>query len=93
MLLRIPNLLSPTEVARLVALAAELPFVDGRVSNPANTTKQNLQADTRDPRYVESAQLVASAVARSREFNDFALPKRVAPPLLSKYDRLPSRLR
>lgn len=86
MLLRIPNLLTPPEVARLVALAGELPFVDGRVSNPANTTKLNLQADTRDPRYVESAQLVATAFARSREFNDFALPKRVAPPLLSKYE-------
>lgn len=86
MLVKIRNLLTPAEVARLRELAAVLPFVDGRVSNPANTSKQNLQADSSDPRYVESVQVVAGALSRSREFNSCAMPKRIAPPLLCRYE-------
>jgi PKHD-type hydroxylase len=86
MLLKIKNLLTAEECARLVALAGELNFVDGRVSNPANTGKQNLQADPADPKYTESVQIVGGALARSREFGSFAIPKRVAPPLLCRYE-------
>ena len=86
MLLKIKNLLSAEECARLVALAGELKFVDGRVSNPANTSKQNLQADASDPKYAESVQIVGGAMARSREFASFAIPKRIAPPLLCRYE-------
>ena len=86
MLLKIKNLLAAEECARLAALAGELKFVDGRVSNPANTSKQNLQADSADPKYAESVQVVAGAMARSREFSSFAIPKRVAPPLLCRYE-------
>ena len=86
MLLKIRNLLSPADVARLGTLADELHFVDGRVSNPANLTKQNLQADAADPKYAESVQIVSAALSRSREFAEFAMPKRVAPPLLCRYE-------
>ena len=86
MFLKIKNLLLPPEIARLVALSRELRFVDGRVSNPANLTKNNLQADATDPKYAESVQIVSAAFARSREFLDFAMPKRVAPPLLCRYE-------
>jgi len=84
--LEIKNLLSPGDVARLTALSRELRFVDGRVTNPANTTKQNLQADHADPRFTESVQVVQTAIMRSQEFMDFAMPKRIAPPLLSRYE-------
>lgn len=86
MFLKIKNLLQPPEIARLMVLSRELRFVDGRVSNPANLTKNNLQADAADPKYAESVQIVSAAFARSREFMDFAMPKRVAPPLLSRYE-------
>jgi PKHD-type hydroxylase len=86
MFLEIAELLNPQEVARLVALSRELRFVDGKASNPANTTKDNLQADLGDPRYQESTQIVSAAFARSREFRDFAFPKRIAPPLLARYE-------
>jgi PKHD-type hydroxylase len=86
MFLKIKSLLAPAEIERLVSLGRELRFVDGRVSNPANVTKDNLQADLTDPRYADSVQIVNAAFARSREFVDFALPKRVAPPLLCKYE-------
>jgi len=84
--LQIKGLLTPAEVGRLQALSRELRFVDGRVSNPANTTKDNLQADASDPKYNESVQIVSQAFARSREFVDFAMPKRIAPPMLCRYE-------
>lgn len=84
--LKIKNLLTAPEISRLVSLSRELKFVDGRVSNPANQTKDNLQADANDPKYAESVQVVSNAFLRSREFMDFALPKRVAPPLLCRYE-------
>ena len=86
MFLEIKGLLQPSEIARLLALSRELRFVDGRLSNPANVTKDNLQADHADPKYQESSQIVAGAFQRSREFRDFALPKRIAPPLLTRYE-------
>jgi len=86
MFLEIKALLTPAEVARLTALSREVKFVEGRISNPANTTKDNLQADLGDPKYQESTDIVAAAFARSREFNDFAMPKRIAPPLLCRYE-------
>jgi PKHD-type hydroxylase len=83
---KIRNLLTPAEVARLAELSRDLRFVDGRVTNPSNQTKNNQQADPADPKYSESVQIVNQALGRSREFIDFALPKRVAPPLLSRYE-------
>jgi PKHD-type hydroxylase len=85
-LLEIKDLLNAQEIARLQALGRELRFVEGRVSNPANLTKQNLQADNADPKYAESTQIVQAAFARSREFIDFAMPKRIAAPLLCRYE-------
>ena len=86
MLLRIRNLLAPPELARLAALSTELRFVAGRLSNPANITKDNEQADSSDPKYAESVKIVNGALARSREFADFAMPRRIAPPLLCRYE-------
>lgn len=80
------DFLTPAEVARLVSLSRELTFVEGRISNPANTTKNNLQADHNHPGYAESVNVVAQAFARSREFNDFAFPRAIAPPMLCRYE-------
>ncbi|HEX2593108.1 MAG TPA: Fe2+-dependent dioxygenase [Rhizomicrobium sp.] len=86
MFLQLPNLLTDPEIARLQQLAGELNFQDGRLSNPANVTKDNLQADASDPRYAESSQMVSAAFGRSREFRDFAFPRRMAPPMLTRYE-------
>ncbi len=86
MFLKIRNLLTAAEVLRLQELSTQLRFVEGRATNPANVTKNNQQADTADPKYAESVQIVNVALARSREFMEFAIPKRVAPPLLSRYE-------
>jgi PKHD-type hydroxylase len=80
------ELLTQAEVARLVALSQTLRFVEGRLSNPANVTKNNLQADLGDAGYAESAQIVMAAMERSRAFRDFARPRKIAAPLLSRYE-------
>lgn len=85
MFLEIPEVLNQAEIARLRELSGQLKFVDGRVSNPANTTKNNLQADVSDPLYKESVSLVATALSRSEQFRNFVFPRRIAPPLLCKY--------
>lgn len=86
MFLEIKNLLTAAEVARLTELSQGMKFVDGRVSNTGFDQKQNLQADAGDQGYSESVQTVADAFWRSREFRDFALPRRFAPPLLARYE-------
>lgn len=87
MFLQIKDLLTPAEVARLTALSKDLRFIDGRVSNPANHTKENLQADRADPKFAESVQIVQAAMGRSQPFIDFAMPRRIAPPLLCRYEQ------
>ncbi len=86
MFLELKALLNPAEVARLTVLSREVKFIEGRISNPANTSKDNLQADLADPKYNESTQIVSTAFSRSRAFLDFAMPKKIAPPLLCRYE-------
>jgi PKHD-type hydroxylase len=89
MFLEIPSQLRPDEVGRLTVLAETLSFVDGRVSNQGNPTKHNLQVDRESPvpqRHLETARIVSEALGRSREFREFAFPKRMSQPFLSRYD-------
>lgn len=86
MFLEVKNLLTEAEVARLLALSQGMKFVDGRASNTGFSQKQNLQADTGDAAYAESVKIVTDGFNRSREFRDFAFPRRFAPPLLARYE-------
>jgi PKHD-type hydroxylase len=86
MFLEIKEFLNPPEVARLRELAGRVQFVDGRISNPHNQAKKNLQANEADPHYAESSKIVSDAFARSAPFRDFAFPRHVAPPLLARYE-------
>jgi len=86
MFLELREFLNAAEIARLVQFSKELRFVEGRLSNVHNTAKVNLQSDQGDPRYQEAAKIVVDAFQRCRPFRDFAYPKRIAPPLLSRYE-------
>ncbi len=86
MILEIPDLLSSLELKRLQQIGAEASFVDGRISNPHNKTKNNQQIDNAAPGYQESSQLLMNALVRHEGFRDFAMPVKIAPPLLCKYD-------
>jgi len=86
MFLEIKDFLKPEEVARLRDIAQRVQFVDGRISNPHNKAKNNLQASESDPLYAESSHIVAAAFGRCAPFREFAFPRHVAPPLLARYE-------
>lgn len=74
MFLEIKGFLKAEEVARLQELAGKVRFVDGRISNPHNQAKNNLQASEIDPLFAESSRIVAEAFVRSEPFREFAFP-------------------
>lgn len=86
MFLELKGFLKPAELGRLRALASTIRFVDGRSSNPHNQTKNNLQATEANPSSSEAESLLAEAFSRSEPFRDFAFPRYIAPPLLTRYD-------
>jgi PKHD-type hydroxylase len=85
MFCEIPDLLTAAEVAQLRAIAAELSFVDGKVTNPDSRVKNNLQGRPGDPQHERASELVLDGLRRNARFIAFAFPKMVAPPALSLY--------
>jgi len=86
MFLEIEEVLTPDEVAQLRALAESARFVDGRISSPHSTVKNNLQIDHGDQAYQLSSRLMAEALMRNEPFRNFAFPALLAPPLLARYE-------
>jgi PKHD-type hydroxylase len=84
MFLEIPDLLSPAQVAELLGIAATANFVDGRISNPNNPAKDNLQLHDQAA-YVQSSKIMIEALFGRAEFVNFAFPKIIAPPMITKY--------
>lgn len=82
---RLIPVLSPEQITTLREIAASAPFVDGRITNPHSTVKNNQQLH--DPAACErSAEIMRAALLGSEEFRDFAFPKAVAPPMLTRYE-------
>jgi PKHD-type hydroxylase len=80
----VPDLLNRAEVEELRGLAAKAQFVDGRITNPHSKVKNNLQLH--EPQaYQLSSQLILRAFQRHADFNAFAFPAQIAPPLLTRY--------
>jgi PKHD-type hydroxylase len=85
MFLQIEDFLSPDEVKAVSEIAREAKFIEGRRSNPHNTTKANVIADPDDPIGQKAGQIGLTALQRNEQVNNFAAPKRVAVPSLSRY--------
>jgi PKHD-type hydroxylase len=81
---RVLHLLTEAQVAECRRIAASTPFVDGRISNPHNTAKNNEQLHDANA-YQRSAQLLLSAFQQSEEFREFAFPVLIAHPLMTRY--------
>jgi PKHD-type hydroxylase len=81
---RILQLLTDAEIAECRRIAAQAPFVDGRITNPHNQTKLNEQLHDAQA-YQKSSQLLLQAFGRSEEFREFAFPALIAPPLITRY--------
>ena len=81
---RVLQVLTAEEILECRRIAAAVPFVDGRISNPHNKVKQNEQLH--DPEaYQKSSELLRQAMLRSPDFMEFAFPVAFAPPLMTRY--------
>ncbi len=82
---RLIPVLSPDQIVELRAIAAAANFVDGRITNPHSTVKNNLQLH--DPAtHQQSADILRGALLASDEFRNVAFPKAIAPPMLTRYE-------
>jgi PKHD-type hydroxylase len=81
---RVLPILTPGEIAECRKIAASSPFIDGRITNPHNTAKQNEQLHDQAG-YQRSARILQAALLRSPELLEFAFPVKIAPPLLTRY--------
>jgi PKHD-type hydroxylase len=80
----IPDLLDAAQLAELKRIAAAARFVDGRISNPHSTVKNNLQLDD-EAAYRSSSQLLTQALYAHEDFRNFAFPAAILPPLMTRY--------
>lgn len=78
------KILSAAQVAELRAIAASANFVDGRISNPHSTVKQNLQLHD-EAAYSRSSQILIQALYADQDFQNFAFPVGMLPPLMARY--------
>ena len=88
MLVHIPNVLSPQEVAHCRQVLEASPWVDGKVTagDQAAKAKLNLQIPEDSPEARTLGDLILRALARNPLFNSAALPLRVLPPMFNRYD-------
>jgi PKHD-type hydroxylase len=84
MFLEIKDLLNAAQVAELLDIAATANFVHGRISNPDNPAKDNLQLHDQAA-YAASSKLMIAALFGCEAFANFAFPKIIAPPMITKY--------
>ncbi len=81
---RVLQILSDAEIAECRQIAAAAPFIDGKLTNPHHTAKQNEQLHDQAA-YQKSSELLKTALARSPEFMEFAFPVALAPPMMTRY--------
>jgi PKHD-type hydroxylase len=87
MIVCIPDVLTADEVKKLRTEAALLPFVPGTetAGGRARRVKNNEQISQKAEERKVLHEIVIAALMRNKEFNRAALPKRVRPPLISRY--------
>ncbi len=85
MFLQIENFLTAAEVQSIAEAARQAKFIEGRRSNPHNTTKDNEIGDPNDPAAQRAAQIALAALQRNEQARNFVFPQRVAIPSLSRY--------
>ena len=88
MLVTIPDVLKPEEVAHVRRVLEGTDWVDGRVTagDQAVKVKNNLQVPIDSPAAQELGQIVLRALSASPKFMSAALPLRVLPPMFNRYD-------
>ena len=87
MLLQVPDLLTPEQVAHARRLLDSAPWIDGRVTagRQSAQVKDNQQLPEDHPVARELGDLILGALQRNPLFASAALPLRVFPPLFNRY--------
>jgi PKHD-type hydroxylase len=88
MLVTIPDVLKPDEVAHVRRVLESTNWIDGRntAGDQAAKVKHNLQVPLDAPEAQELGQLILRALGASQKFMSAALPLRVLPPMFNRYD-------
>ena len=88
MMVHVPEVLSPQQVARCREVIEKAAWVDGRgTAGPQSAkVKHNLQLPETAPEARELGDMVIEALGRNVLFFSAVLPKQVFPPLFNRYD-------
>jgi len=88
MIVQIPNILTPEEVAHCRQILEASQWVDGALSagEQAKKVKFNLQIPQESEEAQNLGELILNALGRNPLFNSLALPLHVYPPLFNRYD-------
>ena len=88
MLLRVPEVLSPAELARCRAIVEGADWADGKIT--AGTQSEQVKNNRQLPEGADASHaaraIVLDALGRSALFITGALPKKTYPPLFNRYD-------
>jgi PKHD-type hydroxylase len=87
MLLQVPNVLTPDQIAHARVLLARATWIDGRVTAgpQSSRAKQNLQLPEDSPQSRELGDVILGALQRNALFMSAALPLKIFPPLFNQY--------
>ena len=87
MMVHIPKVLTPEQVARCRDVMMKAEWVDGRITagHQSAKVKLNLQLPETAPEATELGDMVLAALARNSLFVSAVLPKQVFPPLFNRY--------
>jgi len=88
MMIHVPNVLTPEQVARCREVMTKAAWVDGNITagHQSRKVKYNLQLPEDSPEARELGDMVLQALARNPLFVSAVLPKQVIPPLFNRYD-------
>jgi len=88
MMVHVPEVLSPQQVARCREVMEQAHWVDGRATAGPQSAKvkHNLQLPETAPEARELGDMVMAALGRNPLFFSAMLPKQVFPPLFNRYD-------
>lgn len=89
MLVHIPNLLSPEQVAHMRGVLGSTDWVDGKVTAGSQSAgaKRNLQIPEDAPAARALGDVILTALGKNERFIASALAQRVFPPLFNRYDQ------
>ena len=87
MLITIPDLLSPAQVAQARQILDAAEWVDGKVTagHQSARAKDNMQIPEGHPAARELGEMILSALGKNALFLSAALPLRIFPPLFNRY--------